>query len=192
MTLVALCIILAWPVAHALNRRAIERIAGHSGMRRSLDRLNGASALAGTTAGGALGALAIVTLETHDGLHVLLSKVFFGAQVLALICDSLLAQRLRRLSRPAAMPAGTGARLPICVAVLLLAAYFLFMFFAKDSGLIADRMMVRWLYVGSENLLCGLLLLYSLTYLSSLRQERPARAGLIDLGDEASRRLGRG
>lgn len=161
MLLVAGCSILAWPIFRMLNRRAIRSLAP-AAAAPSIERLNSAAALAGVTAGCALGALAVITLEVYDALHMLLSQLFFSALVLALLCDALVAQRL-----PAA-PAWMRARLAVCGAVVLFAVVFLFMYVTKDSGLIAERMLVRWLYVGAENLLCLALGAYPLIYLPAL------------------------
>lgn len=157
MTLVAGAIVLAWPVAHGVNARAIaQRPAAQA---RGLTMLNRAALAAGITAGIALGALSIVTLEVHDPAHVELSKLFFGAQILALLIDGSLSLRL---------DAGAQARKRLCLAVAASAFVFLLAFLVKDADALADSMVVRWIYVGSESLVCVLMLCYSLTYLRDL------------------------
>ena len=176
MTLVAVAIVLAWPISYLLNRREILKLVTTSTAAVRLGILNAVTMLFGIIAGLSLGGLAIINLEVHDPTHMLLSKIFFGMMVLALLCDSLLAQRLGKYALPAAnaisnpMPAGMNLRYPICLMVSLSAIFFLFMFLTKDTGLIPYPMLERWLYVGSETILCILLLLYSLSYLPLLQR----------------------
>jgi uncharacterized membrane-anchored protein YitT (DUF2179 family) len=176
MAIVAIAIVLAWPISYLLNRREILRLVTSSTAAVRLGILNAMSMLFGIIAGLSLGGLAIIHLEVHDPTHMLLSKIFFGMMVLALLCDSLLARRLGKYALPTAnvisnpAPAGMNLRYPICLMVSLSAIFFLFMFLTKDTGLIPHPMLVRWLYVGSETILCILLLLYSLSYLPLLRR----------------------
>jgi phosphatidylglycerophosphate synthase len=156
MTLAAAAIVLAWPIVHARNARAIA-----AGGARGLVLLNRAALAAGMTAGFALAALAIVTLEVNDPAHVGLSKLFFGAQVLALLFDGALSLRLDPAAR---------ARTRVCLAVAASALVFLVAFLVKDADALAQSRAVRWIYVGSESVLCILLLCYSLTYLGDFRR----------------------
>lgn len=175
MSLVSIAIVLAWPISYLLNRREIFRLVTASTAAVRLDLLNAMTMLFGIIAGLSLGGLSIIHLEVDSSIHMLLSKIFFGMMVLALLCDSLLAQRLGRYTMPTAdslnvTPAGMNLRYPICLLTSISAIAFLFMFLTKDTDLIPYPMLVRWLYVGSESALSIFLLLYSLSYLPLLRR----------------------
>ena len=169
MTLVGAAIVLAWPIAHAFNARSIARLAAGGG----LAFLNGAALAAGVAAGLALAGLAIITLKVNDPAHMGLSKVFFGAQMLALLFDATLAGRLDALARTRREPPATlalRAREGLGLAASACALVFLVFFLGKDAAVLPYPMLVRWIYVGSESALCILLLCYPLTYLRDMRQ----------------------
>ena len=176
MALVAVAIVLAWPISYLLNRREMLRLVTSRTAAVRLGILNAMTMLFGIIAGLSLGGLAIIHLEVHDSTHMLLSKIFFGMMVLALLCDSLFAQRLGKYALLAANAntnpthVGMNLRYPICLMVSLSAIFFLFMFLTKDTGLIPYPTLERWLYVGSETILSILLLLYSLSYLPLLQR----------------------
>lgn len=174
MTLVAAAIVIAWPISYMLNRREILKLVPPGTDTMRLGILNAITMLLGMTAGLALGGLSIIHLEVNSPTHMLLSKIFFSTMILALFSDCLLAQRLGKYASTAAArspntPGGMGLRYPICLLVFIWGLFFLFMFLIKDTELIPHPMLVRWLYVGSESILCILLLLYSLSYLPLLR-----------------------
>jgi hypothetical protein len=178
MSVVALCVVLAWPIGHMLNQRDLARFRGQMRSRGGLEWMNLAGTLLGICAGLALGALAIITLEIHDPVHVALSKIFFATKVVAIGLNATVGWRIGRYAIGAALPLAEvewRGRLWMSMIIATLAVCFLVLFVTKDYALGTPEMVVRWMYVGTENLLCFLLLSYSLTYLPTVRRWRSPR-----------------
>lgn len=127
MSAVALCVVLAWPIGHMLNRWDISRVSAGRPVALGLAVMNLMGTLLGICAGLALGALAIITLEVSDPTHVMLSKIFFGTKVTAILLNATLGVWIGRYANAGERPVSAlerRGRMWISVTTVILAVFF--------------------------------------------------------------------
>ena len=162
MSAVAICIVISWWVFRRVGSERILHFAPRSYQYRLLG-LNSAGSVLGMIAGLMLGLLAIISLEVHNDLHMILSALYFPFQILAFVVDSLCYVLLRRsvgrkVSRELNLAVMT--RLCLCLAIMISAGLFLYMFMNKSGGLFGSRHLAQQVYIISEHAVAWLSLGY--------------------------------
>lgn len=166
MVLVAVCIFVTWSIARRTHRDWIAKTIRDPAQAARLNVLNESAAAAGCFAGVCLGAMGVVSLEISNFTHMALSWGFFVSQILSFVLDTKLSLTLRRESRsrsdgPVYDPNG---RHWVCLVVCLFGLLFLFMFYAKDEHVFADRMVAQWMFVIGEHIVAFFSFYYSLRF----------------------------
>jgi len=166
MVLVAVCIFVTWSLARRVHREWIAQHVHDPEQAARLNMLNESAAWAGSFAGFCLGSMGVISLEISNFAHMALSWGFFVSQILAFLLDSRLSLTLRRMSRSRAGTAvyDPNGRHGVCLTVCLFGLLFLFMFYAKDENVFADRMVAQWIFVIAEHIVAFFSFYYSLRF----------------------------
>ena len=88
MTFVSLCILVTWTYIYQLNKDRISHFSTDDNNHLLLHLTNSLATILGVSAGIFLGFLSIISLETDDPLHILLSILFFSCLILSFIFDT--------------------------------------------------------------------------------------------------------
>jgi hypothetical protein len=153
MVLVSLCTFVTWTTVWLAHRKWIAALVRDRAQLVMANSLNNGTVAVGLLAGFSLGAMGVVSLETHNATHVFFSYVFFAYQVFTFLLDTMLSLKLRRLSLAAGGSTEVydlNGRHWVFLIVSAAATVFLIMFYAKDHGIFADRMVAQRIYVTSE------------------------------------------
>lgn len=167
MTLVAICAFICWPMALILNNHRIRAYSTRRFERVMLYTGVFFSVLLGMIASISLAGLAIYSLEDSDSWHMNFSILFFSCQVFAFLLDISATMRLRYLSSRVADDGpkfSLNGKPWVTLVMFVGGVVFLYMFLKKDNNPLESELMTRWLYVGSEQLLIILFLLYPSLY----------------------------
>lgn len=172
MLVVATCIVISWWLVYRLSRERARALSAGLPQQRLHDGLALTAATLGSLAGICLALLAIVTLETHDPLHIVLSYVFFITQLSAFVADTvgalLLNRALRRRNDDERYH--LGGKPLVCLAAVLLGLLYLFLFLSRDNVLYLDGMTAQGLYVINEYVLATFCFAYAALYFPELRR----------------------
>jgi len=172
MLVVAPCIVISWWLVFRLSRERARALSAGTRQRRFYLGFAAAAAGLGVLAGLSLASLAIITLETNDPAHIVLSYAFFVSQLAAYLadtCGALLLNRALAAERGDAAKHGLGGKPALCLFVTLLGFFFLFLFLARDQGVFQNEMLAQGLYVLSEYVLATLCFAYAALYFPELR-----------------------
>ena len=187
MVLVAACIFVTWSLARRSHRDWIARSIRDPALAARATQLNESAAFAGCFAGFCLGSMGIVSLEISNFTHMALSWGFFVSQILAFILDTRLSLMLRDQSRAAGGPVyDPNGRPLVCLTVCVVGLLFLFMFYAKDENVFADRMVAQWIFVASEHVVAFFSFYYSLRFQPLARAHMRAQLALRDAPSAAT------
>lgn len=171
MVIVALCIFVTWSLARRSQKDWIERLISNPKQAARANRINEFAAFSGCFAGFCLGAMGVISLEISNFLHMALSWGFFLSQILSFMLDTYLSLTLRRESRSRPGAEYDPNRRPwVCLIVCVVGLMFLFMFYAKDEHVFADRMVAQWIFVSGEYTVAFFSFYYSLRFQPLLRQ----------------------
>lgn len=166
MAVVAVCIFVTWALARRAQKEMIAKLIHDPDRAARANILNDIAAVFGCLAGFCLGSMGTISLEISNFTHMLLSWGFFVTQVTAFVFDTWLSLILQRESRvqntsPAYDPNG---RPWVCLIVFVFAMLFLFMFYAKDANVFADRMVAQWIFVSGEYVIAFFSFFYALRF----------------------------
>lgn len=183
MLVVAACIVTSWWLVFKLSRERAQDLSVAFARHRLHRALAVSAAVLGTLAGICLALLAIITLETSDPFHILLSYAFFISQLSAFLVDTGAALLLNG-ALAAKLGGGAkhslGGKPAVSLFLVLLGVFFLFMFLTRDKDIYPNEMLAQGIYVISEYVLATLCFGYAALYFPELRshfrrsfEERP-------------------
>jgi len=171
MVLVAFCIFVTWSLARRAHKDWIDRVIEDPALAARAHRLNEIAAFSGSFAGFCLGSMGVISLEISNFMHMALSWGFFVSQILSFMIDTRLSLMLRRESRSRPGPDyDPNGRQWVCLIVCVFGLMFLFMFYAKDDHVFADRMFAQWIFVIGEYTVAFFSFYYSLRFQPLARQ----------------------
>lgn len=171
MPIIALCVLFAWYMGFLATRERITTLVDKPNAPR-LHHLNRTAVTFGFSSAIFLALLAIVSLEDNNDWHIYFSYGFFISQVLSFAFDSYVLLQIRKHVDNACAEHGLGLDLRpwLCIALVVNALFFYFMYLYKNDPLLVDFVFTRPLYVGSEYLSTFIGLSYATAYLPEVRR----------------------
>jgi len=168
--IIATCVIIAWFLGFLATKERILTLTNGTNTSKLL-HLNRIALSMGVTSGVFLAALAVVSLEDNNDMHIYYSYGFFISQVLSFGFDTYVLLKIRKLVGPDKQKHRLGFDLRpwLCVAYVANALIFYFLYTFKEDPLLVDFALTRPIYVGSEYSFVFIGITYATAYRTEFR-----------------------